>query len=431
MKSSNFYCSLFIVFLYSIFLSPSFLTFAANEFTINSVSINTNNEIEVNISSNLPEITANFKIGVACENDYGLGYIYNPELDKYLSYSFGKWEETPKHTLLLNNSVILKGKVFDSTRCPEAYLKIRARSVPGLKFIEVLHTDKIILTQAIVTTPTTAPSILPTIPIVTVLPTSIPTPNTVPHTIETSTDKELVLPEQAILSSKEKGNILITEFMPNPDGETEWVEIFNNNERGVTLTNWSIDDVLSGGGTPFLFTTEIKEESFAVIEINKSLLNNSNDEVNLLDENKNLIHSVSYKKTVKGSSIQKNLYDKKWYITIDVTKGNDNINMSTLTPSIAPKVEESNNLDLTTHPNPISVVNTEPLDNLSTFNSNVLGIYSELIATNSTYDTVKTYKSPSQFIVNEESVNKAYIITEKQIKHPFQIIFEFIERAFW
>lgn len=429
MKKSNFYCSLFYVFVYFIFLSPPFLTFAANEFIINSVSINTNNEIEVNITSNLPEITANFKIGVACESDFGLGYTYNSELNKYLSYSAGKWDETPKHTLLLNDTVTLRGKVFDSTKCTEANLKIRARNVTDLKFIEVLHPTKIILTQSDVITPIPSPSISPT-PVVMVSPTPTSAPTVA--VVEESTNEELVLPEQSILSSKERENIFITEFMPNPDGENEWVEIFNNNESSVTLTNWFIDDVLSGGGTPVMFTTEINAKSYAVIEINKSLLNNSDDEVNLLDENKNLIHSVSYKKTVRGNSIQKNLYDNKWYITLNVTKGDENINISTFTSSTSPKEEESNDSDLTTLSHPNSLTNTEQLSNgVSTFNSAVLGVSSTIIPTDTIYDTVKIYKSHSQFIVNEESTNNAYIITEKQIKHPFQIMYAFIERAFW
>lgn len=106
--------------------------------------------------------------------------------------------------------------------------------------------------------------------------------------------------------SQSISGIYISEVMVYPHvDETEWIEFFNNNDSDVTMTDWYIDDVENGGGSPKLFSLEIPGRSFASFELTSSLFNNSGDEVRLLTNEKTVIDSFTYEKSTQGYSLGK------------------------------------------------------------------------------------------------------------------------------
>ncbi|MFH1461189.1 MAG: lamin tail domain-containing protein, partial [Patescibacteria group bacterium] len=94
--------------------------------------------------------------------------------------------------------------------------------------------------------------------------------------------------------------IIITEFMPDPEGkdeENEWIEIYNQSEQIANLTNWQLDDQASGS-PPFIFPANslIGPKQFLVLlrPITRIALNNDNDQVRLICPDDSVVSEVSY-----------------------------------------------------------------------------------------------------------------------------------------
>lgn len=99
-------------------------------------------------------------------------------------------------------------------------------------------------------------------------------------------------------------NIYISEFYPAPlSGEKEWIELYNNNDFEVTLTNWYIDDAENAGASPKIFTTRIAGHGYAVVELTTAIFNNSGDQVRILDSAKKVIDELTYDESENGVSI--------------------------------------------------------------------------------------------------------------------------------
>ncbi|MFH0979667.1 MAG: lamin tail domain-containing protein [Candidatus Roizmanbacteria bacterium] len=98
-------------------------------------------------------------------------------------------------------------------------------------------------------------------------------------------------------------NIFISEAMVNPEsGESEWIELYNNNDFIVSLTNWYIDDIENFGSTPKIFTLEIPAKEYRVFNLSSSMFNNDGDSVRLLDFNKSLKDSFEYGSSIQGKT---------------------------------------------------------------------------------------------------------------------------------
>lgn len=146
-------------------------------------------------------------------------------------------------------------------------------------------------TEKIISTPTISPPTIPptiiTLPTITRYNTPIPTP--------ISYD-----------------NILISEAMVNPpEGEFEWVEVYNGNPKEVLLENWYIDDIADGGGWPKQFSLTIQPYSYQSIELSSSIFNNDGDTVRLLDFDKREKDSFIYRYSQKGKTWARGSLDKK------------------------------------------------------------------------------------------------------------------------
>lgn len=103
-------------------------------------------------------------------------------------------------------------------------------------------------------------------------------------------------------------DIIINEFIPNPEGEdeeNEWIEIYNASDSIVDISGWQLDDE-EGGSKPFVFpqNTLIAPKSYIVFPrpITKLALNNEGDSVRLLLPEGVVFQEVQYGKSKEGQS---------------------------------------------------------------------------------------------------------------------------------
>lgn len=139
-------------------------------------------------------------------------------------------------------------------------------------------------------------------------------------------------PEPELLPSKEEifpSGIVFNEILPSPVGPDEveeWIEIFNQNEFKVDISNWQITDT-EGKTTIYNFPegTEIFPKEFLVLlrpDI-KITLNNSGDGLNLIQPDGKITDSVGYKNAPRGQSY--NLTETGWVWGFTLTPGLVNI----------------------------------------------------------------------------------------------------------
>jgi len=142
--------------------------------------------------------------------------------------------------------------------------------------------------------------------------TLTPTPTLMPTIAPTSTPT--VTPEVSSEPTKTPtstpvfyNNIYISEVMIYPEsGNNEWIELYNDNDFTVFLTDWYIDDLENGGSTPRKFSLEIPSKSYKVFNLISSIFNNSGDNVRLLDQEKNLKDSFEYNSSTQGKTLGRN-----------------------------------------------------------------------------------------------------------------------------
>ena len=163
----------------------------------------------------------------------------------------------------------------------------------------------------------------------TLTPTPIPTPTATPALTSTSPAEvptPTPLPAEALAKEGVSyENIFISEIMVNPPaGENEWIEIYNNNDFSVFLTNWFIDDIENGGSSPKMFSLEIPSKSYGVFELSSSMFNNSGDSVRLLNFNKNLKDSFEYSSSTQGKTYGRISFDNDDFCLQEPSKGNAN-----------------------------------------------------------------------------------------------------------
>lgn len=186
-------------------------------------------------------------------------------------------------------------------------------------FISTTQTKQIsnkdVCTTLLTPTPTNAPTMTPTPPTPSQL-TPTPTPTTIPIS---------------------HNNIFISEVMPNPeDNNSEWIELYNNNDFEVLLNNWYIDDGKDTGSSPKLFTITIPSHQYVVIELTSSLFNNDGDTVRLLDFNKIEKDSFLYTSTTKGITYGRISFASNEFCEQDPTKGSSNKSCKETEPDKTP-----------------------------------------------------------------------------------------------
>jgi len=125
------------------------------------------------------------------------------------------------------------------------------------------------------------------------------------------------------------GNIFINEIMPSPQGldeENEWIELFNDNDFEVELFNWKVRD---GFGTPGIYVfpkeSKIGAKDFMVLKRSESgiKLQNSRDELILINPNGKFVYQIAYQNAPLGKSF--NRAENSWYWSEEATPGTKNV----------------------------------------------------------------------------------------------------------
>src|SRR3989344_2917430 len=81
-------------------------------------------------------------------------------------------------------------------------------------------------------------------------------------------------------------DVVINEFVSDPDSGSEWIELFNDSSAEVSLSDWSWTDLASPGGetehesSPRSLSGTVSAAGFFVLEMN-NVLNNSGDSIGL------------------------------------------------------------------------------------------------------------------------------------------------------
>lgn len=156
--------------------------------------------------------------------------------------------------------------------------------------------------------------------------------------VDADTEKVDVSVETEAVSDDEidydfSDGIIVSEIFPDPvgrdnkEGSFEWVEIFNENDKGVNLRGWCLDDILEKGSKMFCFPNDkiIAPHGFLVLSSAETgiAFNNSEEEVNLLWPDKRAADNISYQKAKEGFSYS--LSERgTWSWTKELTPGRIN-----------------------------------------------------------------------------------------------------------
>lgn len=133
-------------------------------------------------------------------------------------------------------------------------------------------------------------------------------------------------------NTQDYSEILINEFLPNPQGsdENEWIELFNSGLSTINLNGLKIQDNSSTIYTinaEDFFTTQIYPNNYFIIERAVSgiaLNNNGGDCVKLLSPANILIKQVCYNETAIDNKSYARKNDNSWGWTEILTKGSQN-----------------------------------------------------------------------------------------------------------
>ncbi len=123
--------------------------------------------------------------------------------------------------------------------------------------------------------------------------------------------------------------VVINEILPSPEGpdsDNEWIEIFNQNDFEVDLSNWQIVDTI-GKTTTYAFPigTRILSQGFLVLSrpTTKITLNNTGDKLILLQPDGKIFDTVIYEKSPQSQSY--NRVHTNWLWSSTLTPGSANI----------------------------------------------------------------------------------------------------------
>ena len=140
--------------------------------------------------------------------------------------------------------------------------------------------------------------------------------------------------------------IVLNEILPSPEGpdeKDEWIEIFNQNNFEVDISNWKITDIAGKTETyTFPQITKIPAQGFLVLSrpTTKITLNNDEDGLLLIQPNGNILDSVNYQKALRGQSY--NRTESNWVWSSVLTPASKNILTQ---PDIKKEVEEKSEIE--------------------------------------------------------------------------------------
>lgn len=130
-------------------------------------------------------------------------------------------------------------------------------------------------------------------------------------------------------------SIHLNEIYPAPvSGEKEWIEIYNDEDKTIDLTNYFLTD-LANNKIP-LESNSIASYSY-ILGICSNVLNNTGDTVYLKNNLGETIDTVSYSGTFSSDKTYVRCSDNNWYTLTTITKNYSNeTTCQTLTPTETP-----------------------------------------------------------------------------------------------
>ena len=124
------------------------------------------------------------------------------------------------------------------------------------------------------------------------------------------------------------GLIMITEFLPNPEGSDtkEWIEIWNASDYPIDLTDWKIDDGEKGSRGYKIKELIIEPGQYLVFKKSETriALNNSFDSVRIFNAADELVDQVDYEEAFEGASFCLD-GNNQWVWNFTLTPGEKNI----------------------------------------------------------------------------------------------------------
>ena len=275
---------------------------AAFSFTINgelSKVTDKNQEISVPLTvTDLPSGDSYFRVAFQKNTgDSYFGYMKDNS-DNWVKITSPLAEGCNKYLLVAgpgDKILTLRLKIGDDNE-PEngAYSVVAHRMTSGCSSSGQKSPITIELPIAPTPTPTPSPTPSPT-PTQTLVPSPTPTPG------PTNTPTSTTTPTP---TSADYNNIYINEYIPDPENGNEKVEIKNGNSTTVSLQDWKIDDIESGGHDPLTFSITISSSGLHVVDLlaPTGFLNNDNDSVRLLNSNNTEKDKRDYSSSTKGKS---------------------------------------------------------------------------------------------------------------------------------
>lgn len=144
-----------------------------------------------------------------------------------------------------------------------------------------------------------------------------------------SSEYSPLLVQQPEIKKNYPSGIIFNEILPSPEGpddKEEYIEILNQNNFEVDLSEWKIKDT-NGKITTYVLPekTKISPEGFLVLSrpITKITLNNNGDGLNLIQPNGNIIDSVNYEKAPQNQSYNKTPSGWIWNAVLTPEKANN------------------------------------------------------------------------------------------------------------
>jgi|APSaa5957512622_1039677.scaffolds.fasta_scaffold08330_3 hypothetical protein len=200
----------------------------------------------------------------------------------------------------------------------------------------------------------------------------------------------------------------ISEIFPSPNvGDLEWIELFNPHPQQLDLTNWQLDDIAGGGSKAWTIPPElglISSGSYLIFErdVTKLALNNTGDDVRLIDPNGDERLRVSFNAIKRGESYIPNLD----CVSKAPTKGQDNSCINNLYNSSSKSV------------NHVSKNSISPKSKIPFLKT----IYENIVPSESTGS--KITMSPIFSQLQAQAAQSADVVAEESdMSFPFELLF--------
>ena len=215
----------------------------------------------------------------------------------------------------------------------------------------------------------------------TVTPSPNPTPTTIPSIAPSLTPTIIPSLNPTSISYD---NIFISEVMVYPESrQSEWIELYNNNDFSVSFINWYIDDIENGGATPKQFSELIDAKGYTTITFSSSLFNNDQDNVRLLDFNKIQKDGFEYQNPRQGKSLGRVSFDSESFCEEEPSYGV--ANTSCISPTVTVKTGQSSSISSTTKTKEVKKQDIQKTDNSFQVFSSIPPVY----VANKSYGTTK------------------------------------------